>query len=90
MSEYDDAIACGVGFWLFSQDLSDGGDILGIGKTVRARPSLGFCFVPNDIIDIRENFLELSTEELGDERSRKVKDEDLGKSSTLVRIQDDT
>jgi len=82
MGEYDDAIAGGVGLWLCSKSLGDGGDVLGIWKTVRARPSLGFCLVTDDIIDIRENLLELSTEELGDEGSREIEDEDLMKSST--------
>ena len=83
MGEYDNAIAGGVGFWFFSESLGDGGDVLGVRKTVRARPSLGFRLVADDIINIREDFLELSTEELGDEGSREVKDEDLRKSSTL-------
>jgi len=87
MSEYDDAIAGGVGFRLSCENLGDGGDVLGIRKAVRARPSLGFRLVTDNIIDIREDFLELSTEELGDEGGRKVKDEDLGKSSALARIQ---
>jgi len=61
MGEYDDAIAAGIGFRLLGESLGDSGGITGVKKTIRARPSLGFCLVTDDIVDIREYFLDLST-----------------------------
>jgi hypothetical protein len=78
--KYDNAIAGGVGFWLCGESLGDGGEVLGVRKTVRAGPSLGFGLVTDEIVDVGEDFLELGTEKLRDEGSREVKDEDLGKS----------
>jgi len=52
--------------------LGDGGGTIGIGKTVRARPSFGFGLVADRII----NMGELSTENLDNEGGREVEDED--------------
>jgi len=79
MSEYDNTVACGVGFWLLGKNLGDGRDVLGVGKAVRASPSLSFSLVTDEIVDVGEDFLELSTEELSDEGSREIEDENLGK-----------
>jgi len=87
VGEDDNAIAGGVGFWLLGERLRDGGDILGVRKTVRASPSLSFCLVTDNIVDIRQYFLELSAEKLSDEGSREVEDEDLGKSPMSAHIQ---
>ena len=70
MSEYDDATAGSVRFWLQGESLGDGGEILGVRKTVRARPGFRLRLVPDDIVDIREDSLELSAEELCDEGCR--------------------
>ena len=82
MSEDDYTVAGGVGFWLLSESLCNGGKILGVRKAVRASPSLGFGFISNDIVNIREDFLELSSAKLSDEGGGEVEDEDLGKSYT--------
>ena len=77
MSEYDNTVPSGVGFWLFREILGNGGKVLGVRKAARASPSLCFRLVTDEIVDIREYFLDLFTEILGDEGSRKVEDEDL-------------
>jgi len=61
VGEYDDAIAGGIEFRLLGKSLGGGGDISGVRKTVRGRPSLGFCLITDDIINIREYFLDLNT-----------------------------
>ena len=80
MGNYDNTIAGRVGFRFLGESLSDGGEVLGVRETVRAGPGLGFGLVANKIINVRENFLELIAEELSDEWSGEVEDEDLGKS----------
>lgn len=78
MGEYDNTVAGRIGLGLFSESLGDGGNILGVREPVRASPSLGFCFVTDEIVDVWKNLLELSTEKLSDEGSREVENEDLG------------
>lgn len=82
VGEYDNTVASGVGFWLLGECLGNGGKVLRVRKAVCAGPSLGFGFVTYEVIDVRKDFQELAGEKLSDERSREVKDEDLGKSST--------
>ena len=79
MRNHHNTIPGGVGFWLFGESLGDGGEIFGVGKTVRAGPSLCFGLVTDKIINIGEDFLELGTEELRDEGSGEVEDKNLGK-----------
>jgi len=47
-----DNTAGGVGFWLLSESLSDGGQVLEVGKTISARQSLGFGLASNKIINM--------------------------------------
>ena len=77
--KHDDTIPDGIGFWLFGKSLGDGGEILGIGETLCARPSLGLGLVTNNIINIGKDLLKLGTEKLRNEGSREVEDENLGK-----------
>ena len=77
--KHDDTIPDGVGFWLFGKSLGDGGEILGIGETLCARPSLGLGLVTNNIINIGKDLLKLGTKKLRNEGSREVEDENLGK-----------
>jgi len=79
MGKHDNTIPGGVGFWLFGESLGDGGEILGVGETVRAGPSLCFGLVTDKIVNIGKDFLELGAEELRNEGSREVEDENLGK-----------
>jgi hypothetical protein len=65
---------------LLGENIGDNGKILGVRKTVRASPSLGFRPVTDKIIDIREGF-GVKHRRLSNEGSRGVEDEDLGKSS---------
>ena len=58
MDKQRNTITGGVGIWLLSESLSDGGEVLGVGETVRARQSPGSGPVYNKII----NMGELSTE----------------------------
>ena len=76
MGKHDNAIASGVGFWLLGESLGGGGKILGVRKSVRAGPSLSSGFVTDEIINIGEDFLELSAGELSNEGNRGVEDED--------------
>jgi hypothetical protein len=66
---------------LLGERLGNGGKVLGVRKAVRAGPSLGFGLVTDEVIDVWKDFQELAGEKLSDERSREVKDEDLGESS---------
>lgn len=79
VSEYDDTFARAVAFWQSGESLGDGGEVLGIGKATRAGPSLSFCLVADEIVDVWEYLLELSAEKLSDEGSGKIEDEYLTK-----------
>ena len=79
ISEYDNTVASRVRFWFLSESLGDGGKVLRIRNAVRASPSLCFCLVTNEVVDVWEYFLKLSTVKLGNEGSREVEDEDLAK-----------
>ena len=76
MDGYNNTIADGVRFWLLGESLGDGGEILGVGKTVRAGRGFSFSLVANGVIDMGE----LRTSE----GRREVEDEELGKSSMEV------
>ena len=58
----------GVRPWLLSESLGDGREILRVGKTVSALPSLRFGLVTNKIINIGK----LSTENLDNEGGKEV------------------
>jgi len=60
------------------ESLGDDGENLGVGKTARARSSLGFGSVIDKIINVGE----LSTENSDNEGGGEVEDEDLEISST--------
>ena len=63
----DNTITGAVGFWLLGESLSDGGEVLGVGRIVWAGQSFSFGLVTN----IRE----LGTEHLSNEGDREVENE---------------
>lgn len=77
VGENDNTVTGRIGFWFFGKSLCDGGNVLRVRKTVRASPSLSFGFIADDVVDVREDFLELSAKKLSNEGSREVEDEDL-------------
>ena len=52
MGKYNDEIPGVIGSWLLSENLGDGREILRVGKTVSALPSLRFGLFTNKIINI--------------------------------------
>jgi hypothetical protein len=55
------------------ESLGDSGKIFGVRKTVCASPSLGFGLVTDQVINVREGFLELATKKLSNGREQRLR-----------------
>lgn len=84
LGEDDHTRAGGIRLGRKGEGLGDGFEIGLVRQTDGTGPCLGFGFVADDDVAVRDDLLELCTEELGDEGRRDVKREDLGECDWCV------